>query len=79
MQGAVDIGSMDRVTVAIVGGGLAGLQSARLLQAKGVAVGLVEAREWLGGRILSADVDGSCVPESAKVVAICAMAPWATV
>jgi monoamine oxidase len=58
MYGAVDIGSVDRVTVAIVGGGLAGLQSARLLQAKGVAFCLVEARERLGGRILSADVDG---------------------
>jgi monoamine oxidase len=59
MHGAGDIGSMDRVTVAIVGGGLAGLQSARLLQAKGVVFRLVEARERLGGRILSADVDGN--------------------
>lgn len=44
--------------VAIIGGGLAGLQAARLLQAEGIAFALLEARDRLGGRILSADAAG---------------------
>ena len=45
-------------TVAIVGGGLAGLHAARLLHAGGVDFQLFEARNRLGGRILSADERG---------------------
>lgn len=48
-----------QTTVAIVGGGLAGLCAARRLHAAGVDVRLVEARERLGGRILSADETGA--------------------
>lgn len=46
------------VPVAIIGGGLAGLHAARLLQSAGVAFRLLDARERLGGRILSADAAG---------------------
>jgi monoamine oxidase len=44
--------------VAIIGGGLAGLHAARLLHDAGVAFRLFEARDRLGGRILSVDADG---------------------
>ncbi len=47
-----------RTTVAIIGGGLAGLCAARLLHAAGVDFQLLEARERLGGRILSVDATG---------------------
>ena len=47
-----------RTTVAIVGGGLAGLHAARLLRAEGVAFRILEARDRPGGRILSADAAG---------------------
>ncbi|TDH59918.1 amine oxidase [Dankookia rubra] len=46
------------MTVAIVGGGLAGLHAARLLHDAGVPFRLIEARERLGGRILTADTAG---------------------
>jgi monoamine oxidase len=46
--------------IAIVGGGLAGLLAAVLLQQQGVrGVVLFEARERLGGRILTAGADGA--------------------
>ena len=44
--------------VAIVGGGLAGLVAARRLHEAGVDFQLFEARDRLGGRILSADARG---------------------
>ncbi|RWD52265.1 MAG: amine oxidase [Mesorhizobium sp.] len=44
--------------VIIVGGGLAGLISARLLHQAGIDFLLLEARNRLGGRILSADATG---------------------
>lgn len=44
--------------VAIIGGGLAGLHAARLLQAEGIASRIFKARDRLGGRILSADAAG---------------------
>lgn len=47
-----------RTEVAIVGGGLAGLETARRLHGKGVDVRLFEARPRLGGRILSAPPGG---------------------
>ncbi len=45
-------------TVAILGGGLAGLCVARRLQADGIDFILVDARERLGGRILSTNEEG---------------------
>lgn len=44
--------------VVIIGAGLAGLHAARRLRAAGVEVLVVEARDRLGGRILSAGDDG---------------------
>ena len=44
-----------QTSVAIVGGGLAGLYAARLLHAGGIDFGLFEGRDRLGGRILSPD------------------------
>ncbi|MFO1039107.1 MAG: FAD-dependent oxidoreductase [Geminicoccaceae bacterium] len=44
--------------IAIVGGGLAGLYAGRLLHAAGIEFQLFEARDRLGGRILSADLSG---------------------
>ena len=49
---------MIETQIAIVGGGLAGLHAARLLQKAGVAFELLEARERLGGRILTTDETG---------------------
>ena len=47
-----------QTTVAILGGGLAGLYSARLLHTADIGFQLLEARNRLGGRILSADEAG---------------------
>ncbi|MBB4426553.1 monoamine oxidase [Bradyrhizobium sp. CIR48] len=48
-----------RTKVAIVGGGLAGLYAARLLDAAGIDFHLLEARDRFGGRILSVDSAGA--------------------
>ncbi|HVW70423.1 MAG TPA: FAD-dependent oxidoreductase, partial [Steroidobacteraceae bacterium] len=48
-----------KTEVAIIGGGLAGLYAARLLQAAGANYVLVEARDRLGGRIFTVDAAGS--------------------
>ncbi|WP_291206960.1 FAD-dependent oxidoreductase [Hyphomonas sp.] len=45
--------------VAIIGGGLAGLNAARLLHRAGISFQLFEARDRLGGRILTVDETGS--------------------
>ncbi|NBJ12993.1 flavin monoamine oxidase family protein [Microvirga arsenatis] len=46
------------VTVAIVGAGLSGFYAARLLHAAGVQFQILEARDRVGGRILSVDEAG---------------------
>lgn len=49
---------MMRTDVAIIGGGLAGLTAAHLLHRAGVDFQLYEARDRLGGRILTTDATG---------------------
>ena len=49
---------MTETQVAIVGGGLAGLHAARLLHKAGIDFVLFEARDRLGGRILTVDACG---------------------
>jgi len=52
-----------RTTVAIVGGGLAGLYAARLLLQAGIEFQLLEARHRFGGRILSVNGKGEPSPD----------------
>lgn len=49
---------MSHTDIAIIGGGLAGLHAARLLHRAGIDFLLLEARDRLGGRILSVDEHG---------------------
>lgn len=50
---------MSVAEVIVIGGGVAGLNTTRLLAAAGVSVRLLEARDRLGGRVLSVDGDGT--------------------
>ncbi|WPB83158.1 flavin monoamine oxidase family protein [Sediminicoccus rosea] len=54
----MDGASTQVLPVAIIGGGLAGLQAARLLHEAGIGFRIFEARDRLGGRILSTDAAG---------------------
>lgn len=47
-----------KTSVAVIGGGLAGLYTGRLLHAAGIDLQLFEARDRLGGRILTTDEAG---------------------
>jgi monoamine oxidase len=55
---SADPPTADPVTVAIIGAGLAGLRVASLLERAGVDYRLIEARDRLGGRILTVGADG---------------------
>jgi len=50
------------VQVAIVGGGVAGLEAARVLHASGVELIVLEARERIGGRIFTLHDDTASIP-----------------
>lgn len=54
----MDSATTQFLPVAIIGGGLAGLQAARLLHEAGIGFRVFEARDRLGGRILSTDAAG---------------------
>src|SRR5688500_6574289 len=53
------------VDVIIIGAGAAGLSAARTLSAKGKSVCIVEARDWIGGRIHTMKGEGFSVPVEA--------------
>ena len=55
-----------RVDVAIVGAGLAGLRAAAQLHRDGHAVVVVEARDRIGGRVRTEDVQGTRVDLGAQ-------------
>ena len=52
------IESSSSFDVVVIGGGLAGLACARALKAGGLEVVVLEARDRVGGRVQSVDVDG---------------------
>jgi monoamine oxidase len=57
-EAEVDGASTQVLPVAIIGGGLAGLQAARMLHEAGIGFRIFEARDRLGGRILSTGAAG---------------------
>jgi protoporphyrinogen/coproporphyrinogen III oxidase len=61
--------------VAVVGGGITGLATARFLRQAGLAVTVVEAGERLGGKIRTLELDG--VPVEAGPDTFLARVPWA--
>src|ERR1700741_5563815 len=54
--------------VLIVGGGLAGLCCARVLQEKGVKLQIVEASDGLGGRVRTDEMDGFLLDRGFQVL-----------
>jgi monoamine oxidase len=65
------------VDVAIVGGGLAGLTAAAELERLGAVTAVLEARDRVGGRILSRDVgDGMAIDQGGQFVGPPREGPW---
>jgi monoamine oxidase len=62
------IESCSSFDVVVIGAGLAGLACARALKAGGLEVVVLEARDRLGGRVHSVDVDGVDVELGAQWV-----------
>ncbi len=63
--------------VAIIGAGLAGLTAAAELERRGAATVVLEARERVGGRILSRDVgDGASIDQGGQFVGPPREGPW---
>ena len=52
--------------VAVVGGGLAGLETARRLIDRNVDVRVLEARDRVGGRVFSREIDGEMIDLGAQ-------------
>ena len=57
-------------TVAIIGGGLAGLAAARLLSLRGISVSLFEANDTLGGCCATTHIDGYTFNDGALFLAL---------
>jgi protoporphyrinogen/coproporphyrinogen III oxidase len=61
-------GRSDRRTVAVIGGGVAGLTAAFLLKDAGVAVTVLEGSPRLGGKLLVSEVGGVAVDAGAEAL-----------
>jgi monoamine oxidase len=58
----------DEPQVIVIGAGMAGLAAARTLAERGISVLILEARERVGGRVFSKQVDGAMVELGAEFV-----------
>ena len=58
----------ERTTVAVVGGGLAGLACAKALNSRGIDVRIYEASDRVGGRVRTDEVDGFLIDHGFQVL-----------
>src|ERR1700733_13239254 len=65
--------------VIVIGAGMAGLTAARALAERGISVLILEARERVGGRVFSKQVDGTTVELGAEFVHGRAPELWALI
>src|ERR1700753_2953964 len=65
--------------VLVIGAGMAGLAAARALAERGVQVTVLEARERVGGRVLTRHADGATVELGAEFVHGRAPELWALI
>ena len=65
---AAQLESSNSFDVVVIGAGLAGLACAKALKAGGLDVVVLEARDRLGGRVHSIDVDGIDVGETTESI-----------
>ncbi|HRE40882.1 MAG TPA: FAD-dependent oxidoreductase [Ignavibacteria bacterium] len=63
-----NVNLLNKPNVIIVGAGLAGLSAGKILNEKGVNVKILEARNRIGGRVFSYDVDGLVIELGAEWV-----------